>query len=396
MENLIRQNLQSNIWKFYFYQILQGMFFAIPVIVLFWQENGLSVTQIMILQSIFAIFMVILEVPTGYFADKLGRKLALIISSVFLTLGAALYSLSYNFWQFVPCEILFAISVSCASGASSAFIYDTLKDLKREDEYKKIWGQAMYYGMIALAASNVIGGFVAKISFRSTLALSIPFFFLTIFLAFSFKEPKKHEIIYEKGYLKEVLGIIKLAIFDNKKLRWIIIYSSVVSALLMAGFWLAPPYFQLTKLDIVYFGIVFASFQLISAFSSKYAHKIEHYLGQNFSLLMLIFLLALGYILMSKILFIFSFAFCFLHQFVRGFSDVVISDYINKVTDSHIRATVLSVQSLIGRTFYAAFIPVIGYISDKYSLLQALMVLGVTSFVCGIIFILIYLRKITN
>jgi hypothetical protein len=40
------------------------MLFSVPIMVLFWQQNGLSLTDIMILQSIFAIFVVILEIPT--------------------------------------------------------------------------------------------------------------------------------------------------------------------------------------------------------------------------------------------------------------------------------------------------------------------------------------------
>ncbi|PIS13588.1 MAG: hypothetical protein COT67_00965 [Candidatus Tagabacteria bacterium CG09_land_8_20_14_0_10_41_14] len=55
-----KTKLRSNIWKFYLHEIFAGMFFSIPVIVLFWQNNGLSLTQVMILQSIFAVTVVVL------------------------------------------------------------------------------------------------------------------------------------------------------------------------------------------------------------------------------------------------------------------------------------------------------------------------------------------------
>ena len=45
-----KRKLEQNIWKIYTYQVLAGMFFSIPVIVLFWQENGLSLLDIMVLQ----------------------------------------------------------------------------------------------------------------------------------------------------------------------------------------------------------------------------------------------------------------------------------------------------------------------------------------------------------
>ena len=50
----IESKLRSNIWKYYLHEIFAGMFFSIPVIVLFWQNNGLTLTEVMILQSIFA------------------------------------------------------------------------------------------------------------------------------------------------------------------------------------------------------------------------------------------------------------------------------------------------------------------------------------------------------
>jgi len=42
-----KQDLNNNIWKIYLHEILAGMFFSIPILVLFWQDNGLSLTEIM-------------------------------------------------------------------------------------------------------------------------------------------------------------------------------------------------------------------------------------------------------------------------------------------------------------------------------------------------------------
>ncbi len=384
--------LESNIWKFYIYSILAGMFFAVPIMVLFWQDNGLSLTQVMVLQSIFAILTVILEVPTGYFADVHGRKKALVVASVTGVIAIISYSLGHNFFQFLIAEIFFALSISFTSGTASAFIYDTLQGLGREKQYKKIWGNALFYGMIALAISNVFGGFIAKIDLRYALYASIPFFALMIPLALLMQEPERHKLIFKKGYTKELLKIIKVALIQNKKLRWIIIYSGIILAFNQSALWLYQPYFKLSGLDITYFGFVFASFQVVAAFSSKYAHKIEAKLGQKYSLSMLIFLVAGSYFLMSSFVFLFSFSFCFIQQFVRGFKSAVVTDYINQLTDSNIRATVLSAESFVGRLLYAVIIPVFGWIADVYTLAQALAVIGATTLISGII-ILIILKK---
>ena len=192
-----KQNLKANIWKIYLFEILAGMFFSIPIIVLFWQNNGLSLTEVMVLQSIFAVITVILEIPSGYFADIYGRKKTLIFASIMGFIAITTYSLGHNFYHFLVAEIFFALSVSFTSGTVSAFVYDTLQNLGREKEYKKIWGNVLFYGMIALALSNILGGFIAKIDFRYALYTSIPFFALMIPLAFLMQEPKRHKLIFE-------------------------------------------------------------------------------------------------------------------------------------------------------------------------------------------------------
>ena len=218
---------------------------------------------------------------------------------------------------------------------------------------------------------------------------------LLIPLSFSLKEPKRHKLILKRGYLIELLKILKFSLFKNKKIRWLIIYSAVIVGFNSAALWLYQPYFKLSGLDIAYFGIVFAAFNIVAAISSKYAHKIEEKIGPKYSLFMLVVLVGVSYFLMSNFVYLFSFSFAFLQQFVRGFSKPVITDYINKLISSDIRATVLSVQSLVGKLFYAAIIPFIGWFADVYSLTQALALLSITTFVAGfLILIILYKEKV--
>ena len=387
------KKIEGNIWKSYIFQMLCGLYFSVPVMVLFWQDNGLSITEIMILQSLFSIAVVLLEIPTGYFADVFGRKKALIYASFFAFFGFVIYSLGYNFYQFLAAEILLAFACSFMSGADSALLYDTLKDLKKENLYKKIWGNILSYGFASVAFASVMGGFIGKIDLRWTIYLTVPFMAFLIPLSFSLKEPKRHKTIFKKGYLFELFKTIKCTVIKNKKLKWLIIYSGVLLGFNSAAVWLYQPYFKLSGLDIAYFGIVFAFFNIVAAISSKHAHKIENIIGQKFSLASLVLITGISYLLMSNFIYIFSFSFAFLQQFVRGFSKPIIEDYINKLTSSGIRATVLSIQNMSYKFFYAAIIPIIGWITDVYNLVQALTILGVTTLIIGILSILM-LKKV--
>lgn len=93
-------DLSGNIVKLYLFKFVTSFLFFVPVIVLFFQENGLSMTEVMVLQSLYSVSIIILEIPTGYFADYYSRRRALIFSSVFLTSGMSIYSLGTGFGSF--------------------------------------------------------------------------------------------------------------------------------------------------------------------------------------------------------------------------------------------------------------------------------------------------------
>ena len=390
-----RQLLKANIWKFYLLRILTKFAFFAPIIVLFWQDNGLSLTEIMILQSIYSIAIVLMEVPTGYFADVFGRRKSLIHAGTFTGLGFFAYSLGSSFMHFAVAEILIAFGLALASGADTAFLYDTLKDLKQEKQFKKIWGNMFFYGLLVLAFSSIAGGYIGKINFRWTLSATAFFIALTIPIAFSMHEPRRHKKIFKKGYTYELYKILKYALVKNKKLRWLLIYSGLTYGLLQAVIWFYQPYFELGGLDIIYFGFVYAAFNIIAATTGKYAHILEGKLGEKFSLALIPLLIAVAYLLMGKFVFIFGFVFAFLHQFTRGFSKVVLADYINKLTKSEIRATVLSGANLLQRLAYALIIPFAGWYADIYTIPQTLTVLGVTTAAIGAVLLwILHSRKV--
>jgi MFS family permease len=102
-----------------------------PVIVLFWLSHGLNMTQVMLLQSIYAIGVIILELPTGALADFLGKKISLIIGSALFSLGMIYYGFSTQFWQFVTGELIAASGMAFISGADSSLLYEMLLQNKQ-------------------------------------------------------------------------------------------------------------------------------------------------------------------------------------------------------------------------------------------------------------------------
>ncbi len=68
------QRVQANIRKLSLLRASHMFLVVMPVIVPFYRASGLDMREVYLLQSVFAVGTLLLEVPAGYAADLLGRK----------------------------------------------------------------------------------------------------------------------------------------------------------------------------------------------------------------------------------------------------------------------------------------------------------------------------------
>jgi MFS family permease len=374
------RTLESNIWKLQAIKAFRWFMLIMPIIVLFFQENGLSMCEVFILQSVFSIAIVVLEVPSGYLADIVGRKVSIVAGCILAFAGYVAYSFSYGFWGFLIAELFLGFSTSFISGADSAMIYDTLLETGSEDEYKKIEGRMISVGNFSEGIAGLVGGFLAVVSLRTPFYFEAAITFFSIPVALSLVEPARHKLDNSEGSVKSILRIVKYSLHEHAEVKWLIIYSALVTVSTLTMVWFIQPYLKLVGLPLALFGVVWAALQFSVGIFSFYAHKIELFVGRKTTLVSLIILTVIGYCLLSIFQSIWAIGFLLIFYFVRGICYPVLKDYINKIITSDIRATVLSVTSLVRRLIFSIFGPVIGWVSDLYSLPVALML-------CGIIFL---------
>ncbi len=365
----MNQQISTNIWRYYLFTALSFTPVSLPVFVLFWKDNGLDLFEIFILQGIFSVAIVIFEVPAGMIADRLGKKVGLIASTVFLSISYLIYGSGHSFFVFLIGELFIALGFALISGADSALLYDSLKYLNRENEYKRIEGRARAIQLVSFAICNLIGGIVGSYSYRATVYLSAigPIFafllalgFVEVYKTHSSKTLKEGVIAY-----KDLIGSSLKFIKKHRLVRWFIILNSVLVGSSSWLLWLYQPYMKWTGVPVWFFGVAFAIFNLIAAFMSNFAHKIENRLGQEKTLVLFMILQVSPLLLMSIIITPFSFLFILGHQTVRGLSRPIFNDWILRYTYADKRATILSLNSLGNRLFFAVTSPIIGYIANN-------------------------------
>ena len=381
-------HLKSNINKMYLLKAVKWFMIIMPIIVLFFEEHGLSLTQIMILQATYSFTVALFEIPSGFFADIYGRRLSLFYGSIFIFIGYLIFSFFSGFNEFFIAEIFLGIGGSLVSGADSAIIYDTLLELKEDEDYTKIEGRNYGIGNVSEGIAGILGGFLALTSLDLPVYIQTFVMFFSIPISYSLIEPKSSYKLANS--LNSILLIVKETFLYNNKLKWYIIYSSAMGVGTLSIAWFVQPFLIELQTPLVYYGIIWASLNIIAGITSYYS-----YLFNNNNLLIYISLLMIiSFICLGLNITIYGLIFIVLIYIIRGVITPNLRNLINVNSTSERRATVLSLRSFMIRISFAIIAPILGYITDSYNISYVFYVLAI---IVGLTSLLaVYKLKINN
>lgn len=357
-----------------------------PVLVPFFQDYGLSLSEILWLQACFGLAVAALEVPSGYFSDTVGRKPALVIGSFGLTIGFGFFAIAEGFWTLLVGELVLAIGWSFISGTSSALLYDTLAELGEEECFAGIFGRQRSYANFAEALASIIGAAIAVLSIRLPALVQIGVYAFAIPLALSLVEPARKRFSSPAGPAAGIRQIASEALALRGEVRVLIVLSAIIATSSLTMAWLSQPWLRAAEVPLVAFGVIWAGLRITVGVSALFASQLEARIGFNRSVAVVIAVLIGGFALCAwqqapwLIPALASFS------FVRGISMVLFSEAINRRTGSDRRATVLSIESLLCRLLFAPLAPLVGWTADAYSLSTAITLSGAL-FATGTIFV---------
>lgn len=388
----MRSDYRHNLYRLYVLKVSHWFMLTMPIVVLFYKDNGLDMSQVFILQAIYSISIVALEIPSGYFADALGRKNSIITGSLLGFIGFFIYSLSYGFVGFMLAEIILGFGQSMISGADSALLYDTLIDNKKDKDYLQLEGGMTSMGNFAEAFAGILGGLLAGISLRYPYYVQTAVAFIAIPAAFSLIEPAVNQAKLKLRW-KDITDIVKYSLIQNHRLRWNIIYSSVVGASTLAMAWFVQPWFIRADLRVGMFGIMWTILNLSAGITAFYAYKIELKLGRAATAAAFTIILAIGFIASGWITGLWGMVFILMFYLARGVATPILKDNIHRITPSNMRATILSVRNFIIRVLFALLAPLYGWSIDKLSLSAALTIAGLVFIVMASISFFFFRRS---
>ena len=181
-------NLQRNISLYPWFRAVSDGHAWITVFFLYMSQS-LPLEQVIELSAIYYLSVFLLEVPSGYFSDRIGRRYTLLIAAAALIISYVCFIVGSGFGWFAAGQFLLAMGIAMQSGTDTAFHYDSLKALGREAEYAEREAKAEQWGMIMLAIATLSGGILGLIDLRLAYVFSLFSATVMALLAWRFVEP---------------------------------------------------------------------------------------------------------------------------------------------------------------------------------------------------------------
>ncbi len=383
---MFQKHLHQDIWKYYGYIILSNVLFFLPVDIIFFQERGLNVTEVFLINAIFSIGVAVFEVPTGAIADLIGRKKSLILGVMAWIVSYCLFFYGWGFFALTIAYLTWALGSAFTSGADTALIYDILQRNKKADDFKKYQGIAKMLGLFTVGGSSILGGIIAEFNLGYTFLFSIiPCLgCLYILSSISHEEKISQNSEGKEKYTKVIVDSLQL-IKTNTWLIWLLVTSIVFAT----GHVLLRPVLQIysetSGLAIGFFGIISAYWFFIGAGASALADAF-HKKTKKLSYLFLVLLWISGMFLVANILVKWGFLFFGVVAAACTIASIIIEHEILKVTPEKRHATILSFASFFERIILAGVVALFGYYAQKEGVFYSLQI---TNFIAGILFTLL-------
>ena len=385
-----------NIRLFIAFRIFFNCRFYYPVFTILFLDYGLTLEQFALLNAAWAATIVLLEVPSGALADTVGRKNLLVSTGVLMVIEMVLLCFAPRgnpgllFPIFLVNRILSGAAEASASGADEAIAYDTLKEEGDIKDWPRVLEKQMQLRSIAFIITMSLGAAVydpnlmqrvadwlgLNIHFTQDITLRIPLFLtllmaiLTLFSVLLMQETGRRNYQMNAGRDTTITEAFKLTLAAGK---WIL-KTPFALVIILAGLQfdncirmittLRSQVYRLIDLPEATFGLIGSALAVLGLIMPRLARSLVQKHSPGFNLGIMAGFTFIGLIGMTFFWPIIGLLPMIVLTAVMYLQNFFQSDYLNRITSSHQRATVLSFKGL---SFNLAY----GVIGVLYSLLLA-------------------------
>ena len=343
--------------------------------ILFFIQNGLSLLQIGLLESIFHGTSLLCEIPSGMLADRFSYKtnlylarLASIGSSILILFGQG------NFWIYALAMMVSAWSYNFDSGTSTAFLFDSAVEAGQKDRYLQISSFLSGVAEVTQTLGTVVAGFFVHGALAWTYYIAIGLSLISIVLIFLMKEPESKSGERNHLTLKRILVVVKQEWQEKPVLfYWMFTYQLVGTIMCMFYFYYQQKISDLASWQVSLIMLIGSGFNLLAVYLASQIGK-KWNSDQVFPVLVALTGLALFFVGFKT-----PFAYLSVYLLTNALYAVYQPIYYNELQaylPSSVRATMLSINSMMFSLSMIVIFPLTGWLIDTCGFVAVFLVLG--------------------
>lgn len=343
--------------------------------ILFFIQNGLSLLQIGLLESIFHGTSLLCEIPSGMLADRFSYKTNLYLARL-SSIGSSILILfgQGNFWIYAIAMIINAWSYNFDSGTSTAFLFDSAVEAGQKDRYLQISSFLSGVAEVTRTLGTVVAGFFIHGALAWTYYIAIALSVLSILLIFLMKEPESKSDERSHLTLKRILEVVKQEWQEKPVLfYWMLTYQLVGTIMCMFYFYYQQKISDLASWQVSLIMLIGSGFNLLAVYLASQIGK-KWNSNQVFPILVALTGLAL-FLVGAKTPFAYLSVYLLTNALYAVYQPIYYND-LQAYLPSSVRATMLSINSMMFSLSMIVIFPLTGWFIDSCGFVAVFLVLG--------------------
>lgn len=364
--------MTRNLNLFIAFRLLFNTRFYYPVFAVIQLDYGLTLTQFAVLNAVWAASIVLLEVPSGALADRVGRKRMVVAATVLMILEMSLLAfvpLGNNtlvFWVWVLNRCLSGAAEACASGADEALAYDSIPLNERTEVWPQVLSRLMVLSSCAFIVAMLVGAAVydpavvnrvlnwlgSSVTLEKQTVIRFPVYLtllnavVAIGVTLCMREPAVESHSQESASLWSSIAKAGGWIWQTPAVFVLILAALVFDSPVRLFLTMNSEYYRLIKIPDAAFGVLGAAFAGLGLVVPRVARWLVQHrtLRTNYTLIAI--LTFLGFLGVARAWPLYGVVVVIFFAVGFGLLNFFTSHYLNAAVASHHRATVLSFKSL--------------------------------------------------
>lgn len=280
------------------------LYFFVPVMTPYLQAKGLNLAQIAGMQTMLMVSMLVMEIPTGVLADRLGHRRSYQISLFMAAAGELITLLANGYPEFLFGQFVAGTGFAFASGSVDALLYESLPQQNRTLGMQKAKGMIGAALQLSSLVAYTIGGWITRDltfeSMRFTLKLDVVFVGFSAALALLLREPIR-EIVVERMRSLDLLKSGWRNIRSSGSLQHLILLAVATNAFVPHLLIFYQEYFLITDVPPIWLGLALALGSGVAFFTQLHAWRLSGWLGERNAMLVATGVPGILYLLMAVI-----------------------------------------------------------------------------------------------